>query len=342
VSDSPQAALLQAASRRILLLDGAVGTLIQRHNLSEADYRGKLFEQHPCAVQGNHDLLVLTQPQLIRDIHGQYLAAGSDLVETNTFNANALSQVDYRLEHHVYSVNLEAARLARSAADEWSDRTPDKRRFVAGAIGPSNRTLSVSSDVNAAASRVMTLDQAKAAYLEQIRGLIDGGADVLLIETVTDTLMCKATIAAAEQVFAEKGKLVPIMISATLSERGGCTLSGQTVLEFWNSVAHTGPLSVGFNCAWGAQHMRPHIEELSRVCDVLVSAYPNAGLPNAFGEYEQLPTQTATLLEDFAKSGFVNILGGCCGTTPDHIRAIAEQVREIEPRQLREADTEMV
>jgi 5-methyltetrahydrofolate--homocysteine methyltransferase len=326
--------LEQLLAERILIMDGAMGTMIQRHRLGEADYRGARFQDHPRDVQGDNDLLVLTRPEVIERIHHAFCEAGSDIIETNTFTATAIAQADYGLESIVYELNIQAAKLAKKAAAEWTVRTPGKPRFVAGSVGPTNRTLSLSPDVNDPAFRPLTFDQLKAAYAEQVRGLIDGGVDLLLIETIFDTLNAKAAIVAVQEVFDEKGRALPIMISVTITDRSGRTLSGQTVEAFWTAVAHAEPLSVGINCALGASEMRPYLAELAKISTTYVSCYPNAGLPNAFGEYDEQPETTAGLLQEFAASGFVNILGGCCGTTPEHIRAIAQAVDGMRPRDI--------
>jgi 5-methyltetrahydrofolate--homocysteine methyltransferase len=321
-------------AQRILVLDGAMGTMIQRHTLTEGDFRGERFKAHPADLRGNNDMLVLTRPDIIQEIHEQYLEAGSDIVETNSFSGTTIAQADYQFEPLVYELNFEAAKLARIAADKWT--TPDRPRFVAGAIGPTNKTLSISPDVNDPAFRAVTFDQMKAAFAEQIRALVDGGVDLLLIETIIDTLSAKAALLAAADVDPE-GR-VPIILSATITDRSGRTLSGQTIDAFWVSVMHAKPLAVGINCALGAREMRPYLAELSRVATTFVSSYPNAGLPNAFGQYDQHAPETGELVKDFAASGFVNIVGGCCGTTPDHIRAIAEQVAGVPPRKIPTAD----
>ena len=325
----PLAALLR---QRIVLLDGAMGTMVQRHGLGEADFRGERFADHPCDLQGNNDLLVLTRPDVIRGIHDAYLAAGSDCIETNTFNAQRISQADYQLESICYELNVAAARVAREAADAWTARTPEQPRFVLGAIGPLNKTLSLSPDVNDPAFRALTFAEARDAYAEQVRGLVDGGVDALLVETIFDTLNAKAALIAIDRVFAEAGRRLPVMLSVTITDKSGRTLSGQTVEAFWISVAHARPLSVGINCALGAEDMRPYIEELSRIADVFISCYPNAGLPNAFGGYDETPEQMAGLLAEFARAGWLNLAGGCCGTTPEHITAIREALRGIPPR----------
>ena len=323
---------------RILVMDGAMGTMIQRHTLDDAAFRGERFAGHPQEVNGNNDLLVLTRPDVISGIHYTYLEAGSDIIETNTFSGTAIAQSDYGLESIAYELNVEAARLARTAAADWSKRTPDRPRFVAGAMGPTNRTLSISPDVNDATFRASTFDAMRDAYAEQARGLVDGGCDLLLVETVFDTLNAKAALVAIQDLFDERGIELPLMISVTITDRSGRTLSGQTIDAFYVSVAHARPLSVGINCALGARDMRPYLAELAGVADCYVSCYPNAGLPNAFGEYDELPDETATLLREFSTSGFVNILGGCCGTTPGHIRAIAAAVDGVAPRK-RPAET---
>ncbi len=319
-------------AKRIVVLDGAMGTMIQRRGLEEQDFRGDRFVDHPFDLKGNYDPLVLTQPSIVSATHDQFFEAGADIVETNTFNANAVVQADYGLESVVYELNVEAAKLAKSVAADWSRRTPDQPRFVAGAVGPTNKPLSISPDVNDPTARSVTFDAVRAAYSEQMRGLVDGGCDLLLIETVFDTLNAKAAIMAAGDVLEQGSIDLPLMISVTITDRSGRTLSGQTIDAFWVSVAHARPFAVGINCALGAQQMRPYIEELSRIAPAYISCYPNAGLPNAFGEYDETPSQTSALVREFATSGFVNMLGGCCGTTPDHIRAIAAAVDGIPPR----------
>ena len=317
---------------RILVMDGAMGTMIQRYPLDEAAFRGDRFAGHPHDLKGDNDLLVLTRPDVISGIHHAYLEAGSDIIETNTFNSTAIAQSDYGFESIAYELNVEAARLARAAAGDWTERTPDHPRFVAGAIGPTNRTLSISPDVNDATFRASTFDAMRDAYAEQARGLVDGGCDLLLLETVFDTLNAKAALVAIRDLFDERGIELPLMISVTITDRSGRTLSGQTIDAFYVSIAHARPLSVGINCALGARDMRPYLAELAGVADCYVSCYPNAGLPNAFGEYDELPDETGALLREFATSGFVNILGGCCGTTPDHIGAIVRAIDGVDPR----------
>src|SRR5215208_2652223 len=325
------AALRKAASERILVLDGAMGTEIQALKLSEADFRGERFAAHGHDLKGNNDLLILTQPDAIREIHLHYFRAGADIVETNTFSGTSIAQADYGLEAIVYELNREGARLAREAAVA-AEKEDGRRRFVAGAVGPTNRTLSISPDVNNPGYRAVTFDQVRDAYAEQVRGLVDGGAEIILIETIFDTLNAKAAIFATQAVFAERGVKLPIMISGTITDLSGRTLSGQTPTAFWHSVRHAEPLSIGLNCALGAREMRSHIQELSKAADTLVCAYPNAGLPNEFGLYDERPEATASMLAEFAEAGFVNIVGGCCGTTPEHIRAIAESVAGKAPR----------
>jgi 5-methyltetrahydrofolate--homocysteine methyltransferase len=324
--------LKQLLAERILVLDGAMGTMVQRRQLTEADFRGERFKSHPKDLRGNNDVLVLTRPDVIADIHAEYLDAGADIIETNTFSSTSVSQGDYGLEAIAYELNLEAAKLARRVADEWTAKNPAKPRFVAGSLGPTTKTLSISPDVNNPAFRAITFDEMRDAFKDQARGLIDGGSDLLLVETQIDTLNAKAALVAIDEVFEEKGVRLPLMISATLTDRSGRTLSGQTLDAFYLSVEHAKPFSVGLNCALGAREMRPYLAELSRAVDGYVSCYPNAGLPNAFGQYDEQPAETAGLVEEFAKSGFVNIIGGCCGTTPDHIREIAKSVTGVPPR----------
>ncbi len=318
--------------RRIAILDGAMGTMVQRHRLDERDFRGDRFAGHGHDLRGNNDVLVLTRPEIVRDIHRQYLEAGADIIETNTFNSNVVSQADYGLEGAIYELNLAGARLAREAADEVARRTPDRPGLVAGGMGPTNRTLSISPDVNNPAFRAITFDAMKAAYVDQVRGLIDGGVDLLLVETIIDALNTKAAIVAIQEVQDEKGVVLPLMISFTITDRSGRTLAGQTPDAFYLTVEHAAPWAIGINCALGAADMRPYLAELARMADGWISAYPNARLPNAFGEYDEQPDETARLVRDFAASGFANILGGCCGTTPDHIRAIAAAVEGVAPR----------
>jgi 5-methyltetrahydrofolate--homocysteine methyltransferase len=320
------------ARQRILIIDGAMGTMIQQYKLTEADFRGDRFLDHPSDLQGNNDLLSITRPDIIEEIHWKYLEAGADIIETNTFNANSVSQEDYHLQHLAYEINVAAARCAKAAADRMNLITPDKPRWVAGALGPLNKTLSLSPDVNNPGFRALNFDGAKAAYKEQIEGLIDGGCDIIMVETIFDTLNSKSALFAVEEVFEERGIQLPVMISGTITDASGRTLSGQTVEAFWISVKHVKPWSVGLNCALGAAEMRPYVEALSNIADCFVSAYPNAGLPNELGEYDQAPHEMCHLVEDFATSGFVNIVGGCCGTTPLHISHIAKHVSGVVPR----------
>ena len=334
--------LLRAAAReRILVLDGSWGVMIQRRGLDEADYRGERFADHNIQLKGDNDVLCITRPDIIADLHDQYYAAGADISETNTFSATAIAQADYQMQGAVRDINLCGARIARDVADRWTAKEPQKPRFVAGSIGPLNRMLSMSSDVNDPGARTVTFDQVYDAYREQVMALHEGGVDLFLIETITDTLNCKAAIKAILDLEDEGLESLPIWISGTITDRSGRTLSGQTAEAFWNSVKHAKPFAIGFNCALGAELMRPHIAELSRVADTLIGAYPNAGLPNAFGEYDEQPHQTACMLEEWAKSGLVNILGGCCGTTPDHIKHVADAVKGIAPRQVPERPVAM-
>ncbi|WP_426060528.1 methionine synthase [Hymenobacter sp. B1770] len=318
--------------QRLLILDGAMGTMIQRHPLTEEDFRGTRFADHPKPLRGNNDLLSLTRPDIIKGIHAEYFAAGADMVETNTFSGTTIAQADYGLEHVVYELNYESARLAREAADEYS--TPDKPRFVAGAVGPTNRTASLSPDVNRPGFRAVTFDELATAYLEQVRGLVDGGVDTLLIETIFDTLNAKAALYAVQKFFDEGGRQVPLMISGTITDASGRTLSGQTVEAFWNSISHLPLLSVGLNCALGANQLKQYVEELSRISDVHISAYPNAGLPNAFGGYDESAQEFAALVEDYLKDGIVTVVGGCCGTTPQHIAELSKLAERYQPRPL--------
>ena len=321
--------------KRIFIIDGAMGTMIQRHKLTESDYRGEQFKDWRLDLKGNNDLLCLTQPDIIEGIHREYLEAGADIIETNTFNSQAISLADYQMEALVGEINLAAARIAKRAAADYTARNPSKPRFVAGAIGPMSKTLSLSPDVNNPGFRAVSFDEVTTAYYEQVKGLVEGGVDLLLIETIFDTLNAKAAIYAIKKYFRDNGQEeLPIMISGTITDASGRTLSGQTLEAFYVSVMHARPLSIGLNCALGAQEMRSHIEELSQIAACYTSAYPNAGLPNAMGEYDEQPHETAHFLEDWAQNGFVNIVGGCCGTTPDHIRHIAEHVAAIKPRPL--------
>ena len=328
---------------RILVIDGAMGTMIQRHKPTEETYRGEQFKNWHIDMKNNSDVLNITQPQLIEGIHRQYLEAGADIIETNTFGATTIVQEDFQLQDYTYAMNVEGARIARKVADEFTAKDPNKPRFVAGAIGPLNKTLSLSPDVNNPGFRAVSFDQVVETYYQQVKGLVEGGADLLLIETIFDTLNAKAAIFAIKKYFRESGKPeLPVSISGTITDASGRTLSGQTLEAFYISVMHARPLSIGLNCALGAKEMRPHIEELSQIANCYVSAYPNAGLPNAMGEYDERPEDTGHYLEDWAREGFVNIVGGCCGTTPDHIRHIAEHVKNIKPRELPVTETETV
>lgn len=320
--------------KRILILDGAMGTMIQRYHLEEKDFRGDRFKDHPHDLQGNNDLLSIVRPDIIEAIHKAYLEAGSDIVETNTFSGTTIAQADYKLEHIVYELNYESAKVARKACDEYTAMDSNKPRFVAGAMGPTNRTASISPDVNNPGFRAITFDELVVAYAQQAKGLIDGGADILLVETVFDTLNCKAALFAIRQVYDEIGKELPIMVSGTITDASGRTLSGQTAEAFYISVSHADLLSVGLNCALGAKDMRPYLEALSNIATCFISAYPNAGLPNEFGQYDESPEQMGTQVEEFCSSGFINILGGCCGTTPDHIKVMADIASKYEPRKL--------
>ena len=327
------AALPEILSKRIVVLDGAMGTMIQRHRLGESDYRGERFKDHPQDLKGNNELLQFTRPDVISQIHEQYLAAGADVVETNTFGATRVAQEDYGLAPLAREMNVAAARLARAACDKFS--TPDKPRFVAGALGPTPRTASISPDVNDPAARNVTFDELRDAYREQAEGLLEGGADLFLVETIFDTLNAKAAIFALDELMEDRGERLPVILSGTVTDASGRILSGQTVTAFWHSVRHARPLAVGLNCALGAALMRPYIEELARVADdTFISCYPNAGLPNPMSEtgFDETPEITGGLLEEFAKAGFLNIAGGCCGTTPEHIAQIAQRVGRYQPR----------
>ncbi len=322
--------LQQALQERILIIDGAMGTMIQRHKLLEADYRGERFKDWPSDLKGNNDLLNLTKPEIITGIHKEYLDAGADIIETNTFSSTSIAMADYGMQSLAYELNVAAAKCAREAIKQSG-----KQAWVAGAIGPLNKTLSLSPDVNNPGYRAVTFDEVVDAYYEQVRGLVDGGVDILLVETIFDTLNAKGAIFAIKKYFRDVRKEpLPIMISGTITDASGRTLSGQTLEAFYTSIMHARPLSVGLNCALGAKEMRPHIEELSQIAACYVSAYPNAGLPNAMGEYDEHPEDTAHHIEEWAEEGFVNIVGGCCGTTPEHIKHIAAHVKKLKPRAL--------
>jgi 5-methyltetrahydrofolate--homocysteine methyltransferase len=326
----------ETLKKRILVIDGAMGTMIQRHKLTEADYRGTRFADWHSDLKGNNDLLCITQPAIVTGIHLQYLEAGADIVETNTFSSTSIAMADYDMQSLAYELNVAAAKCAKEAISQYKSKHPNAtEKYIAGAIGPLNKTLSLSPDVNNPGFRAVTFDEVVVAYTEQIRGLVDGGVDIILIETIFDTLNAKAAIFAVKEYFRKEGKPeLPMMISGTITDASGRTLSGQTLSAFYTSVEHAKPLSVGLNCALGAQEMRSHIEELSQIASCYTSAYPNAGLPNAMGEYDEEPHQTAHFIEEWAKNKFVNIVGGCCGTTPDHIKHIADNVKNIIPRTL--------
>lgn len=329
--------------KRILVIDGAMGTMIQRHKPTEATYRGERFKDWKLDVKNNSDILNLTQPQIIEGIHIEYLEAGADIIETNTFAATRIAQADFGLEDYAYEMNVTGARIARKAADLYTAKDPSKPRFVAGAFGPLNKTLSLSPDVNNPGFRAVSFDEVVDSYYEQVKGLIEGGVDLLLIETIFDTLNAKGAIYAIKKFYRDhpNAPKKEIMISGTITDASGRTLSGQTLEAFYTSVMHAKPLSVGLNCALGAKEMRPHIEELSQIASCYVSAYPNAGLPNAMGEYDERPEDTGHYLEEWAKEGFVNIVGGCCGTTPDHIKHIADHVKGVTPRSLPVVEKEL-
>ncbi len=328
----------EALSKRILIIDGAMGTMIQQYKLEEKDYRGERFREWGCDVKGNNDLLSITQPEIIKKIHLQYLEAGADIIETNTFSSTRIAQADYAMQSLAYELNVAAANCAKAAIAQFKTLHPEESsvpRFVAGSIGPTNKTLSLSPDVNNPGYRAVSFDEVAEAYYEQVKGLVDGGVDLLIIETIFDTLNAKAAIYAINRYFRDtRQKELPLMISGTITDASGRTLSGQTLEAFYISLKHAHPLSIGLNCALGAAEMRSHIEELSNIAECYTSAYPNAGLPNAMGEYEEQPEQTAHFIEEWAKAGFVNIVGGCCGTTPEHIRHIAEHVKSFKPRPL--------
>lgn len=336
--------IIQDLQKRILVIDGAMGTMIQRHKLQEADYRGERFANWHSDVQGNNDLLSITNPEIIIGIHLQYLEAGADIIETNTFSSTVIAQADYDMQSLAYEMNVASAQCARKAIERYMAAHPDSHpKYVAGAIGPLNKTLSLSPDVNNPGFRAVTFDEVVEAYTEQIKGLVEGGVDIILIETIFDTLNAKAAIFATKQFFRAEGKPeLPIMISGTITDASGRTLSGQTLEAFYISVKHANPISIGLNCALGAQEMRGHIEELSSIASCYTSAYPNAGLPNAMGEYDEQPHETAHFIEEWAKEGWVNIVGGCCGTTPDHINHIADNVRKLQPRKLPVVEASLV
>lgn len=322
----------QLIKERILVLDGAMGTMIQKHKLSEEDYRGERFKDFGSLVKGNNDLLVLTQPQIIEQIHNEFLEAGADIIETNTFNSNAISMADYDMVDLVHELNVEAAKLARKCADAYTAKNPSKPRFVAGSIGPTNRTASLSPDVNRPAFRAVKFEELVQNYTEQCIALIEGGVHILLVETVFDTLNCKAALFAINQLKSDMKLEIPVMVSGTITDASGRTLSGQTPEAFWNSISHGEIFSVGLNCALGAEDMKPHLKELHNCSWAHVTAHPNAGLPNEFGEYDETPEKMATVIEEFLKDGLVSVIGGCCGTTPEHIKAIANIAEKYAPR----------
>lgn len=324
--------IYQTIQKRILVLDGAMGTMLQRYDFSEADFRGKRFKDYPTSLKGNNDLLSLTQPEAIAEIHRKYFQAGADIVETNTFSGTTIAMADYLMEDLVYELNYESAKIAKRVADEFTKQNPDKPRFVAGSIGPTNRTASLSPDVNKPEYRAITFNELRIAYKQQVEALIDGGVDVLLVETIFDTLNAKAALFAIEEVKEERNINIPIMVSGTITDASGRTLSGQTVEAFLASISHIPLLSVGFNCALGAEQLKPYLQRLSNETEFYTSAHPNAGLPNAFGEYDQSPKEMQILIESYLQDGLINIIGGCCGTNPEHINAIAEVAQKYKPR----------
>lgn len=320
--------------KRILVLDGAMGTMLQQYNFTEVDYRGERFKDYPTSLKGNNDLLSLTQPKAIAEIHRKYLEAGADIIETNTFSGTSIAMADYNMENLVYELNFESAKIAKKVAEEFTRKNPDKPRFVAGSIGPTNKTASLSPDVNKPEYRAITFEELRKSYKEQVEALIDGGVDVLLVETIFDTLNAKAALFAIEEVKEERNIDIPIMVSGTITDASGRTLSGQTVEAFLASISHIPLLSVGFNCALGAEQLKPYVQRLSSKTHFYTSAHPNAGLPNAFGEYDQSPKEMKNLIEDYLKDGIINVIGGCCGTNPEHIKAIAGVAQKYEPRQI--------
>ena len=320
--------------KRILVLDGAMGTMLQQYNFTEEDFRGERFKNYPSSLKGNNDLLSITQPEAIAEVHRKYFEAGADIVETNTFSVTTIAMADYNLEELVYELNYESAKIAKQVADEFTKANPEKPRFVAGSIGPTNKTASLSPDVNRPEYRAITFDELRIAYKQQVEALIDGGVDVLLVETIFDTLNAKAALFAIEEVKEARNSDIPVMVSGTITDASGRTLSGQTVEAFLASISHIPLLSVGFNCALGAEQLKPYLQRLSIATDFYTSAHPNAGLPNAFGEYDQTPKQMQQLIEDYLQDGLINIIGGCCGTNPEHIKAIAEVAQNYKPREI--------
>ena len=331
---APPSGVWGALKNRILVLDGAMGTMLQRHNFSEEDFRGERFKDFPYSLKGNNDLLSLTQPQAIRDVHAQYFEAGADIVETNTFSGTTIGMADYHLEDLVYELNFESAKIAREVADEFTAKNPEKPRFVAGSIGPTNRTASMSPDVNDPGYRAVTFDDLRIAYKQQVEALLDGGVDLLLVETIFDTLNAKAELFAIEEVKDERKIDIPIMVSGTITDASGRTLSGQTVEAFLISISHIPLLSVGFNCALGAHQLKPYLKQLAHNTSFNISAHPNAGLPNAFGQYDETPKEMQAQIKEYLDENLINIIGGCCGTTPEHIKLIAEVAKEYKPRKV--------
>ncbi|WP_419868916.1 homocysteine S-methyltransferase family protein [Chryseobacterium sp. CT-SW4] len=327
--------LYKALSERILILDGAMGTMLQRYKFEEEDYRGERFKDYPYLVKGNNDLLSLTQPHAIEAVHRKYLEAGADIIETNTFSGTTIAMADYHMEDLVYELNYESAKIARKVCDEFTAKDPEKPRFVAGSIGPTNKTASLSPDVNDPGYRAITFNELKIAYRQQAEALLDGGSDILLVETIFDTLNAKAALFAIDEIQEERGIEIPVMVSGTITDASGRTLSGQTAEAFLISISHLNLLSVGFNCALGANQLTPYLETLAHNSDFHISAYPNAGLPNAFGQYDESPEHMAGQIKEYVEKKLINIIGGCCGTTPEHIKAIAELVKDYEPRRLK-------
>lgn len=332
IKDMPD--IYKEIQKRILVLDGAMGTMLQQYNFTEEDFRGERFKDYPTSLKGNNDLLSLTQPEAIATIHGKYFDAGADIVETNTFSGTSIAMADYQMEDLVYELNFESAKIAKKVAAKFTKQNPDKPRFVAGSIGPTNRTASLSPDVNRPEYRAITFEELRVAYKEQVEGLLDGGVDLLLVETIFDTLNAKAALFAIEEVKEERNIDIPIMVSGTITDASGRTLSGQTVEAFLASISHISLLSVGFNCALGAEQLKPYLQRLSNETEFNTSAHPNAGLPNAFGEYDQSPKEMQKYIEDYLQDGLINIIGGCCGTNPEHINAIAEVALKYKPRQI--------
>ena len=326
--------ILSVIQQKILVLDGAMGTMLQQYNFTEEDFRGERFKDYPSSLKGNNDLLSLTQPKAIATIHAKYFEAGADIVETNTFSGTSIAMADYNMEDLAYELNFESAKIAKKVAEEFTKQNPDKPRFVAGSIGPTNKTASLSPDVNKPEYRAVTFDELRIAYKQQVEALIDGGVDVLLVETIFDTLNAKAALFAIDEVKEERNTDIPVMVSGTITDASGRTLSGQTVEAFLTSISHIPLLTVGFNCALGAEQLKPYLQRLSNATDFYTSAHPNAGLPNAFGEYDQTPKQMQQLIEDYLKDGLINIIGGCCGTSPAHIKAIAEVAENYKPRKI--------